>query len=100
MSPATWCGPFSRSELANNSTEAPVALKLHDLTRAVLSSTHLSGCVVQKSTGAVAYLVHQASSFRPEFPLSSASERVAWSLAEVYAPLTGVFPFCLTPHTV
>ena len=57
-----------------------------------MSNTHFVGCVVQKSKGAVAYLVYRASSFMPELPKTSASDRVAWSLAEVYACLAAAFP--------
>ena len=86
---------FTKSDLAANNSVMPVALRLHDQTRVLMSNTHFVGCVVQKSKGAVAYLVYRASSFMPELPKTSASDRVAWSLAEVYARLAAAFPlFC------
>ena len=56
-----------------------------------MEETHFVGCVVQKSEGAVAYLVHRASSFVPEIPKLPASERLVWSFAEVYAPFVLTF---------
>ena len=83
------CGPFSSA--AVNSSAAPVALRLHDQARVLMEETHFVGCVVQKSEGAVAYLVHRASSFVPEIPKLPTSERLVWSFAEVYAPFVLTF---------
>ena len=61
----------------------PVALRLQDRTRAMMDTSHLVGCVAEKSKGAKAYLVHRASSFVPEIQKTVASARLAWTFDEV-----------------
>ena len=93
------CGTLDRSGTTFETSAARVALRLHDQTRALVAKTHFVDCIVEKTQRATAYLVHRASSFVPT-PATSAPERVAWSLKEVYATANSdAFPsFAFVSH--
>ena len=84
---ASMCGVLPETEpdstLSRVDGTSPVALRLQDQTQALVAKTHLMNCVVEKH--GTTYLVHSASSFRPELPKATAAARLAWSLDEVYA---------------
>ena len=75
------------STVHGTSKHTAVALRLQDRTRALMMNAHFVDCVVEKSKGAAAYLVHRASSFVPEVQEVATAERVVWALHDVYAPL-------------